>query len=717
MQKLFMLLIAGLWSLTPLATADEGMWLPWNLGKAQIEKMQQMGLEITPEEIYSTRETSLKDAIVSLDSGSCSGSFISQSGLLLTNHHCAFSEIQTHSSLINDYMKNGFWAQSPADELPNPGKTASVLLRVDDVTPLFHEILEQELNNRDRERKIDSITVLISDTASQKGRFTAQVKDFYYQNQFLLFVSETFKDVRLVAAPPESLGQFGGDLDNWTWPRHSADFALFRVYAAPDGTPADYSSANVPLRPKRYLQISNQGLKSDDFTMILGYPGETQRYITSFGIEEATEILNPVVAEVRSIKQSIWKDKMHDSPLVGIQYADKYATSSNYQKYASGQIRSIRESDLTLQREQLEQHFEEWLATSDSATRENYHQVLASAGLLYMLRQNLARTSITTLETLINGPDINAFILESFGLHNALKQASSDEELKHITTELKKQGPEFFRDFDANVDQQVFKAMIEYYRANLGDSSRMSDSQIFAETQDLPTLSESIYSHSIFTDSERFNAFLNQPSFEVIDRDPGFRFMMRVVEYYAPVYTIFNRFESQLELTMGKYVKGLMEMQPDRDFYPDANSTLRLTYGKIGSYTPRDGILYKAFSTQRGLIEKANSGNSNYELPDSLLALYKRNNFGAFQTPANDLPLCFISNNDITGGNSGSAVLNARGQIVGLAFDGNREGMSSDMAYIQGLQKCVSVDVRHILYLIEELGHASNLIKEMNILE
>lgn len=717
MQKRFVLLITALCSVYALARADEGMWLPWNLGKTQIEKMQQMGLELSPGEIYNTRETSLKDAIVSLDSGSCSGSFISQSGLLLTNHHCAFSEIQTHSSLTNDYLKKGFWAKNLSDELPNPGKTASVLLRVDDVTALFQEVLDQEMNNSDRERKTDSITALITDTASQKGRFTARVKDFYYQNQFFLFVSETFKDVRLVAAPPENLGQFGGDLDNWTWPRHSADFALFRVYAAADGTPADYSPTNVPYKPKKHLSIATQGSKQDDFTMILGYPGETQRFITSFGIEEATEILNPVVADVRSIKQKIWKDKMHDSPLIGIQYADKYATSSNYQKYASGQIMSIREGDLLLQREELEQRFGEWVEASDSSTRESYHQVVASAGLLYLLRQNLAETSITTLETLINGPDINAFILEGFALYSALKQSSSDEKITRLTNELKKQGPQFFRDFDASVDRQVFKAMIEYYRQNLGDSSRMSDAQIFAEAKDLSTLSETIYSQSIFTDPARFNAFLAQPQFAAIENDPGFRFMMRVVEYYAPVYTIFNRFESQLELTMGKYVKGLMAMQPDRDFYPDANSTLRLTYGKIGAYTPRDGILYKAFSSQKGLIEKVNSGNSNYELADSLISLYKRDNFGPYQMSDHELPLCFISDNDITGGNSGSAVLNARGQIVGLAFDGNREGMSSDMAYIQGLQKCVSVDVRHILYLIEELGDASHLTEEMSFVD
>ncbi len=714
MFKRFILLVSALWSLYSPILADEGMWLPWNLGAEQIAKMKEMGLELNPDEIFSAEKNSLNNAVVSLDSGSCTGSFISQDGLLLTNHHCALSEIQKHSTLSHDYLQNGFWAQSKAGELPNPGKTASILLRVKDVTPLFEPFLDKELNNREREESIDSLMALITDTASRNGRYTAEIKDFYFQNQFFLFVSETFRDVRLVAAPPEQLGQFGNDKDNWIWPRHSADFALFRVYSASDGTPADYSPDNVPYTPKKHLLISLKGATNDDFTMILGYPGDTQRYLTSFGINETTNIINPVVTEVRDIKQTIWKNSMHQRPLIDIQYANKYASSSNYQKYACGQNESILANNLPMQRIELEQQFQEWL-NRDSITQKDYHQVLSSAELLYLLRQSLTKISITTFETLINGPDINTFILNNFRLFNTLDQSTDESTRTAVTQKLKEHGQAFFRDFNAELDRQIFEAMITYYRQNLVDSLRIPDQQLFNKKGNLSSLTESIYEHSLFTQSDRFNQFLENPSLQVLEQDPAFGFMTRVVQHLAPIYNLLNRFDSQMDAVMHQYVKGLKAMQPFKNFYPDANSTLRLTYGKIGPYSPRDGVEYKAFSTQKGLIEKFLSKQNHYNLPDSLLSLFQKDDFGRYGTPNHTLPLCFISNNDITGGNSGSAVLNGKGHVIGLAFDGNWEGMASDIEYTPKLQKCVCVDMRYVLFLIEKLGGDSHLIDEMSL--
>ncbi len=717
MLKRFGLLVPALWSIFSLAMADEGMWLPWNLGKAQVEKMQKMGLVLTPEAIFSSEMSSLKDAVVALDSGSCTGSFISHNGLLLTNHHCAFSEIQKHSTLTNDYLKNGFWAHSPDQELPNPGKTASILLRVEDVTPLLDSILLPDLTSSQREKSLDSLMAIIIDTASQNGRFTAEIKDFYFQNQFFLFVSETFRDVRLVAAPPAQLGQFGDEADNWMWPRHSADFALFRVYAAKDGTPSEYSPENIPYHPKKHLSISLKGVENNDFTMILGYPGETQRFLTSFGIQETSDIINPVVNEVRSIKQKIWKNAMETMPVIDIQYADKYASSSNYQKYASGQNLSIQSNNLTSQRERLEQQFETWI-NLDSVTREDFHQVLSSTKLLYLLKQNLTRISITTIETLFNGPDVNVFIMEGFQLHNALSQSSpGSTEIAAITDKLRKQGEAFFRDFNPDLDRQVFEAMLTYYQQHLRDSDRIPNEQLYGKRGTPSSLAESIYKYSIFSNSERYFQFLKNPSLQVMEKDPGFQFMIRVVNQYAPIYTILDRFDNQMEEMMQKYVEGLKAMQPDKNFYPDANSTLRLTFGKVAPYSPRDGVLYKATTSNLGLIEKFRSNRKSYQLPDSLLSLYQRDDYGRYKSTNQTLPLCFISNNDITGGNSGSAVLNANGQVVGLAFDGNWEGMSSDLGYVPTIQRCVSVDIRYVLFLIEELGGATHLLDELSLVD
>lgn len=687
--------------------ADEGMWLPWHLPQSQIEKMYEMGLELSADEIFSSSGNALNFSIVSLDDGSCTGSFVSNKGLLLTNHHCAYSDIQQHSSVDNNLLSNGFRAQSPASEIPNPGKTATILINAKNLTPVFNSALKNASGRPETEHIIDSISKVILDTVSLAKGQDAEIKDFLFQNQFFLLITQTFRDVRLVAAPPEDIAQFGGERDNWMWPRHSADFAFYRVYCSPEGMPADYDPGNVPFQPKRFLTISKQGVKEGDFTMTLGYPGETNRYITAAGIKESFDIINPVIADVRKIKQAIWEKNMKNSKVTGIRYADKYANSANFRKYATGQNESIEELGLIDSREELENHLQERINDD-----EKFRRILTSSRILYLMRKNLTKTTIITIESLINGPEISSLIIESFNLYGLLKEDHVRQEaLTKELEKLKKSGDEFFEDFSAAIDKEVFEEMLTYYLQNLNDSLRVNDDVLFKNATNTRDLSDKIYSGSLFADSEKFNDFIDAPSSEKLMSDPGFGLYYDLFQEFGPVYAMYSRIDDQINYSMHHYLNMLMRGDSIDSLYPDANSTLRLSFGKIEPYSPEDGIIYASFSTCSGMMEKINSGNPAYQTKTDVQSLFDSgdNAFGK------NLPLCFISDNDISGGNSGSPVLNKRGEIVGLAFDGNWEGMASDISYSSELQRCISVDIRYILFLIEKFAGEHYLSEELKI--
>jgi hypothetical protein len=695
------------------ALADEGMWLPWNLPQSQINKMQKMGLKLSAEEIFGTRGSSLKDAIVSLDNGSCTGSFISSQGLVLTNHHCAYGEIQEHSTVDHDYLKNGFWAKSLSDELPNPGKTATLLIEARNLTDIFNNALKDVSGRVETQTAIDSLAAAIMDTLSVPAEYDAQIKDFLFQNEFYLFVTQTFKDVRLVGAPPEDIGQFGGEYDNWMWPRHSADFALFRVYTSPEGKPTTYHPENIPFNPSRVLSISTNGIDEKDFTMTLGYPGNTDRYLTSSGIEETKEILNPLIADVRGIRQEIWEKNMRKSHATGIQYADKYASSCNFYKYAIGQNESIKELSLISSRKKQENNLESWMESLPEE-KAKYNNVLTSNRLLYMMRKNLAKTTYITLESLINGPEIGGLVVDAFALYSNIRREDGDpvktiEQIK----ELESKSNKFFRDFSPEIDQKVFKAMLGYYQENLEDSLQIEENKLLGDTKNFRNLSRQIYEESVFSDPARFRNFLKNPKTKVFESDPAFAFYKRVLSDFGPAYSMFNRFDQQIEYSMHRYLKARKLFQAEKDFYPDANSTLRLSYGKVTGYSTPEGETYSAFSWAEELMAKAESSNKNYQTEIDLDSL-----FAAFPSPKEKkkrTPLCFISDNDITGGNSGSPVLNGNGEIVGLAFDGNWEGMASDLSYNEKYQRCVNADIRYVLFLIENLGQAHHIMNEIKM--
>lgn len=713
--KIILLVIAV--SVFQSLKADEGMWLPFKLSLLKYQKMQSMGLEVPLDSLFNTSDPSIKDAVVSLNEGSCTGSFISTDGLLLTNHHCVLADVQWHSSVSDNYLEKGFWAPGREAELPNPGKTASVLIDASDVTTEILEQIPDSITEHRRSFLIDSISNEIIRREEAGTHYTAEISRFYEGNQFVLFLSEVFEDVRLVVSPPSSIGQFGKEEDNWMWPRHSADFALLRVYTGPDGKPAPYSDKNIPYKPKKVLPINIGGVSNNEFAMVMGYPGSTQRFLSSYGIEEIEQIINPVIKEVREIKQSIWDGGIKSNPALRIQYASKFAESSNYWKYAIGQNLVIRHRSIVNCRRQLEQRFNIWL-TEHNGEHAEYEKILPSLAVIHAFKISMVKAGIVTMETLVNGFDMFSLALEGLYFKTKLESYGNDKELiNQAKEELRESADEIFRNFNGELDKKVFVAMIDYYRNNLTDSLRATDKELFdvEDARNNEVLANRIYSQSVFTDKIRFDQFLANPDLEKLKTDPAVLFVTTIMENYGKYYFITEEINSQIEALMRKYIKGLMEMDPTQEFYPDANSSLRLSYGTVQPYSPRDGITYKYFTTTEGLIQKESSDPLIYQLPDDFGNLLIKKDFGKYQQADNKMPVCFISNNDITGGNSGSPVLNGRGELVGLAFDGNWEGMGSDIEYIDGLQMCVNVDVRYILFILDKYANAQWLLDEMNI--
>lgn len=697
--------------------ADEGMWLPYKISASTYQKMQSKGLQIPYDSLFNTSAPSIKDAIVSLNNGSCTGSFISNNGLILTNHHCVIEDVQLHSSITNNYLENGFWASGTIEELPNPGKTAAVLIDVIDVT---EKILTQIPSNISEQRRVDLVDSISTEIIKQKeagSQYSAEITHFYEGNQFIMFISEIFEDVRLVASPPSSIGQFGKDEDNWMWPRHSADFALLRVYCGPDGKPAPYSDKNIPYKPKKILPINIDGVNQDDFTMVMGYPGSTQRFLSSFGIKELKEVINPVIKEVRNIKQTIWENNMNIDPAVKIQYASKFAESSNYWKYSIGQNIAIQSRNMIEKRCNLEQRFNQWLLQHPEKSEE-YGKIISSLALIHTLKKSLTKTDIITMETMITGPDLFMLALEALYFKTKLEDPDSDQEMLEMSKkEFSESATEILRDYNSELDKKVFIAMLDYYRKNLSDSLKASDKDLF-ESKDnnkSSVLANRIYSQSVLTNKTRLDKFISHPDAATLNNDPAIRFVSLIMSNFGSSYFIMQEIDTQIGSLMRRYIRGLMEMDSDREFYPDANSSLRLSYGTVQPYNPHDGVIYKHFTTTLGMVQKKESAPSVYQYPDEFEKLIKDNEFGRYQQPNGQMPVCFISNNDITGGNSGSPVLNGRGELIGLAFDGNWEGMASDLEYMDGLQMCVNVDIRYVLFILDKLAGQKWVIDEINI--
>jgi hypothetical protein len=717
MRKTTLLLISALMASPLLSRADEGMWLPILLEK-NMATMTDLGFKLTADDIYNINHACVKDAIVALDGGSCTASFVSADGLLMTNHHCGYDEIQSHSTIENDLLTNGFVARSKAEELPNPGKTAWLLVSVEDVTnPIMSQIPDGSTENV-RDSIIDIVCDSLIKRATDSTIYTAEVVGMLYDNFFYLFVYQIFSDVRLVAAPPESVGKYGADTDNWMWPRHTCDFSMFRVYCSPDSTPADYAEENVPYHPKHFLPISLGGYKENDFAFIMGYPGTTDRYISSWETESEMTAVNDVRALVRGTKQDSWKKFMNNDTKIRIQYASKYARSANYWKYSIGQNRSLKRLHVVDKKRELEAEFTKWV-NADEARKAKYGSALDKIedGVIQNRAYNEAITYI--VEAQLYGFESAYFAVRL--VSNLKKLTSSDADKAADAKEtLEKRAEDFFKDYNREVDLQTSKEMIRLFIKNVRPEfypEYISNIVLGKYKGNVDKFVDDAFAKSIFCDKAKFDAFLNKPNEKLLKTDPILMAGNDIYEKYGFVSGLRYNGEEKLAEGMRLFVAGLMEMQPDKLFSPDANSTMRLTYGTIFGYHPADAVTYNYFTTLDGVMEKEDPTVEEFNVPAKLKEIWQKKDYGRYGNPDGSLNACFLTDNDITGGNSGSPVMNARGELIGLAFDGNWESMSGDIIFEPELQKCIAVDIRYVLLILDKYFDAQNLVGEMKFVD
>lgn len=719
-MKKLLLIICALLSFT-FVKADEGMWLLSRLKQQNIDEMQKMGFRLTAEDIYSVNQPGIKDAIVGLGNTSapfrhfCSGEIVSPQGLLITNHHCGFESIQSHSSVEHDYLSDGFWAYKMEDELTNPGMTASILERMEDVTDRVNAVLHDDMSEMDREIAVDSISKVIVKEVTDSTDLKGQVISMFEDNQYFLFLYTVYKDVRLVGAPPQSLGKFGGDTDNWMWPRHTCDFSMFRIYTAPDGKPAEYAKENIPLKPKHYLPVSVKGVQDGDFAMIMGFPGSTDRFATSFSLKNTMEG-NDIRYKVRTVKLDIMKAEMEKDPKTRIQYASKHASCANYWKYSFEQNKALGQLNTMGNKQAIEREFKEWV-DADANRKARFGEVLSNLEKAYGDMSQYYKALVYLVEALKGAETPTLAYRTNQLVENLCRKDISEKDKAEIVKSLQEMGAEFYKDFNPEVEEKLYAALYKIYNDNV-------DPEFYPEIitmvnkkykGDYNKFAADLKKTSVFMNEETFNAFLEKPDCKKLKKDlavmAGRSFYEMVIKLSA--YT--NEMKEQIAKGDRLFVEGLMKMSPDKKWAPNANSTLRLTYGKVKSYKPRDAVFYDYYTTLTGVMEKEGPKGGEFEVPERLKELYQKKDFG--QYGEDNVVTCFITDNDITGGNSGSPVINANGELIGAAFDGNSEAMSGDIDFEENLQRCINVDMRYVLFIIDKYAGAKNLINEMTIVK
>lgn len=716
MRKKLIVLILSILVFSPLAKADEGMWLLMFLDKQTYKEMKAKGLKLTPQQIYDINKASLKDAIVQFGRG-CTGEIVSNQGLLFTNHHCGYPQIQEHSTVEHDYLMNGFWAYSKEEELPCPGLTAKFLIRMEDVSQGVLEGVTEEMNEEKRSTLIRENIKKISNKSIEGTHYEAEIATMFNGNQYILFIYERFKDVRMVGAPPSSIGKFGSDTDNWMWPRHTGDFSIFRVYTDANGKPAEFSKNNVPLKPKHHLPISLKGVKDNDFTMVVGFPGSTDRFLSSYGVEQAIDVYNPSVVKARTALREVMEADMKSDTKIRIQYASKFAQLSNYWKFYIGQTKCLQDLDVPSTKRELENRFTSWV-NDDNDRKAKYGNVLKDMENALSVTNQYDYLRIYTNEAILRGTSA-ATIARSFrALENELKVNGNSAKSKELISSLKSNLDKIFKDYNYSTEEKLLAAGLEVFFQNVPLKQQNTDflDYAFKMSYDFKKISNDIFTKSNMTSAEKVNKLLENPTYNDIVNDPLYilinQFTNNLSEKLSTVKDSYNELNKANRL----FVKGVMEMDSKKHFAPNANSTIRYTFGQVKSYKPQDGVTYDYYTTLEGIMKKDNPDVDEFRVPSKLKELYNSKDFGRYEVNGT-VPVCFITNNDITGGNSGSPVVNGKGELIGIAFDGNWEAMSGNIAFNPDLQRCINVDIRYVLFIIDKYAGAKNLIDELTIVK
>lgn len=716
MRKWSSWLLSGLLVATGLQVrADEGMWLLPYLQKLNIKEMKAKGLKLSADQIYNVNGNSLKDAIV-IFGGGCTGEIVSANGLVFTNHHCGYGSIQRLSSVEHDYLENGFWAMNYNEELPCPGMSVTFIRSIEDVSDQILPKLNDSMSEEQRQQCVDSLSKAITKAAlPENSTKEAFIESFFGGNQYLMFVVERYKDVRLVGTPPSSIGKFGGDTDNWMWPRHTGDFSIFRVYSDKEGKPAAYSKDNIPYSTPTHLKISLKGVKPGDYTMIMGFPGSTERYMTSYEIDQVLNISNPNRIFIRGERQKLMMEDMVASEKVRLQYANKYAGSSNYWKNSIGESRGLRKLGVKGQKEALEARFRAWV-NEDPARQQKYGNALDLIKESIHEQNPILNYRQYISEALLRGTEIITFakmadVLLVDSLPNGLDTAAVAKYLKGVSN--------IYKDYNTPTDRKIAKRMIRIVYDSLSKEERPDIFNVIDSLYagDVERYVDDLFDNSLFATQERFETFLNNPNAEQLKNDPAYLLSKSVSCAYSRDDKRVKELNNQYERGHRLFIAGLMEMMPDHKFYPDANFTIRLTYGQVLPYRPSDGVIYDYYTTLEGVIAKEDPSNPlEFTVPDKLKELFKNKDYGQYAEDGT-VRVGFLSNNDITGGNSGSPVLNGKGELIGLAFDGNWEAMSGDVAFEPELQRTISVDIRYVLFVIEKYAGATRLIEELTLVK
>jgi len=702
--------------------ADEGMWLPLLLGQQVYNDMVKRGLKLSKEQLYNINKPSIKDAII-IFGGGCTGEIVSAEGLIFTNHHCGYDVIASASTVEHNYLKDGFYAKTKADEIPS-GLSVQFLLRIEDLTQMVMDSLNG-LTGADRTQRQSRVMNNLNAKFSDASQFIeARISSLFKGNQYLLFIYQRYKDVRLVGAPPESVGKFGGDTDNWEWPRHTGDFSVFRVYMSKDGKPADYSEENIPLKPKWFLSVSIKGFKDGDYTMIYGYPGSTNRYETSYGVKLKTDIDNPTLVKLRDVRLKYMFEEMKKDPAIKLQLASYYASIANYWKFYDGETKQLLKYDVFAQKKKAEQMFIDW-----AKSKTTYATIFEGWAKAYDEWRPYAKHRMYINEGIFGSP-LMAFAASLQQIEIALvQQGKTAAEIKKALDEAGKARTEFLKNENKVSDEKIVADItmmfyndvdkqqhpINFYRTQVEAWGKLNDEQTYKK------YARQVFEKTMIFDDAKWNAFIKNPDGNMLQDDPAYAHASAFLTNYQSKYAAkYQQFTTRNNEYGRLYLKGIMEMDTvkAKKMYPDATFTMRVSFGNVKSYRPRDGVFYDYVCTMKGVLQKYIPGDYEFDLPAKEIELAKKKDFGQYSDKLKkDLVVCFITTNDITGGNSGSPVIDANGNLLGLAFDGNYEALSHKIAFDKDLNRTICVDVRYILWCIDKLGGASNIINELKLVK